>query len=131
MTGWHKLLQRCMQAGLAMALSFALPALSFANILNTASVTFEDAAGTDYTLNSNEVTTVTPPVINSAATATGNVGVAFTYTVTATNSPTSFAQTGLPTGLNLNTTTGAISGTPTASGTFTVTLTATNQAGTS
>src|SRR5437879_1067302 len=41
--------------------------------------------------------TITPatPVITSAGTATGQVGVAFSYQMTATNSPTSFGATGL------------------------------------
>src|SRR5437867_17501 len=41
-------------------------------------------------------TVVNPPVITSAGTATGQVGVAFSYQMTATNSPTSFSATGLP-----------------------------------
>jgi len=70
------------------------------------------------------------PVISSAATATGTVGTAFTYTITASNSPTSFSAPGLPAGLTVNTTTGVISGTPTTAGTSTVTLSATNTGGT-
>src|SRR2546425_4939975 len=46
------------------------------------------------------------PVVNSAGTATGQVGVAFSYQITATNSPTSFGASGLPAGLSVNTTTG-------------------------
>ena len=69
------------------------------------------------------------PVISSAATATGTTGTAFSYTITATNSPTSYNATGLPAGLSVNTSTGVISGTPTATGTSTVTLTATNAGG--
>jgi alpha-tubulin suppressor-like RCC1 family protein len=71
-----------------------------------------------------------PPEINSAATATGTTGVAFSYTITASNSPTSFNATGLPAGLSVNTTTGVISGTPTTAGKSTVTLSATNAGGT-
>ena len=71
-----------------------------------------------------------PPVITSPATASGTVGSAFSYQITATNNPTSFGATGLPAGLSVNTTSGLISGTPTAAGTSTVTLSATNAAGT-
>jgi len=70
------------------------------------------------------------PAITSATSASGTTGSAFTYTVTASNSPTSFAATGLPAGLSLNTTTGAITGTPTATGSSSVSLTATNAFGT-
>jgi hypothetical protein len=70
------------------------------------------------------------PVINSALTKTGNVGTALSYTITATNTPTSFGATGLPAGLTVNTTTGVISGTPTAAATTNSTITATNGSGT-
>jgi hypothetical protein len=70
------------------------------------------------------------PVITSATTANGTEGTAFSYQITATNTPTSFSATGLAGGLSLNTSTGLISGTPTAAGSSTVTLSATNSAGT-
>src|SRR5437764_2189091 len=70
------------------------------------------------------------PVIQPPFTATGQVGVAFSYQITATNNPTSFNATGLPAGLSVSTSTGLISGTPTAAGTYTVTISATNAGGT-
>jgi uncharacterized protein (TIGR03437 family) len=70
------------------------------------------------------------PVITSAATAGGTVGSAFSYQIVASNSPASFAATGLPAGLSINTATGLLSGTPSAAGTATVTLGATNGGGT-
>jgi hypothetical protein len=72
---------------------------------------------------------VAPPGITSSSTATGKVGVAFSYTITASNSPTSFGASGLPGGLAVNTGSGGISGTPTAAGTFAVQLSANNAGG--
>ena len=71
-----------------------------------------------------------PPVITSATTASGTVGSAFSYQITATNAPASYGATGLPGGLTVNSGTGLISGTPTTAGTSTVTLSATNSRGT-
>ena len=70
------------------------------------------------------------PVISSAGTATTTTGAAFTYQIVASNSPTSYGASGLPTGLSINTTTGAITGTPTSAGLATITLSATNAQGT-
>ncbi len=70
------------------------------------------------------------PIITSAApTAIGTVGTAYSFSVVATGSaPITFSVgTGsLPPGLTVNSVTGLISGTPTASGTFTGTIVAGN-----
>lgn len=71
----------------------------------------------------------TPPVITSPLAAAGVLNVPFNYQITATNSPTSFGASNLPAGLVVNTASGAITGTPTASGTFNVSISATNADG--
>jgi len=79
----------------------------------------------------------TVPTINSAGIVTLNVNAApgTVYQITATNPiVTSYAvvpPSVLPPGLSLTTSTGAITGSPTASGAFSTTLGATNAAGTS
>lgn len=73
-----------------------------------------------------------PPVVTAGQGVTGTVNTVLTpYQILASNNPTSYAvATGtLPAGLTLATGTGIISGTPTAPGTSSVTVTATNNAG--
>lgn len=90
----------------------------------------------DFTLNgtvtSTAPPTIVPTITSSIANLTATYGVAFTnYTITASESPTSFSATGLPAGVAINTTTGVISGTATVVGTFPVSISATNIIGTS
>ena len=105
----------------------------------TVQMTASNAAGTSnpVVLTINIAPAANTPVITGSRTASGNVGVAFTYALAATGAPiTAYVATGLPAGLTLTTTSsggfvtsGTISGTPTASGSFPVTLTAANASG--
>lgn len=72
------------------------------------------------------------PVIQSATTDNVDAGQPYNYTIAATNNPTSFNATGLPSGLTVNTNNGKITGTTTevAGSPFKIALSATNAAGT-
>ncbi len=69
------------------------------------------------------------PQFTSGTLATSTQFTSVSYQIIASNSPTTYAATGLPSGLSLNSSTGLISGTATAAGTYSVTLTATNTTG--
>ena len=70
-------------------------------------------------------------MIVSPTISNGEIGVVFaTYIISATSSPTSFGAVDLPPGLSLDGASGKISGTPTAAGTYAVTISATNGFGT-
>ncbi|MGB8012320.1 MAG: putative Ig domain-containing protein, partial [Terriglobales bacterium] len=90
-------------------------------------VTITDAAGNVGTVNCS--VTVNPPIsLTCSGTSTGEVGVPFNsgpITVTGGVAPFTFSigSGTLPAGLTLNTSTGAVTGTPTASGTFTIKVT--------
>ena len=69
------------------------------------------------------------PVITSPTNAVGKQGYAFNYTISATGTgPITFGAAGLPNGLNLNSTSGVISGVPSVFGVFDIVLFATNVA---
>ena len=76
--------------------------------------------------------TVLPPVpaITSSLSASATVGSSFSYSITASNNPTSYNATGLPSGLSINTSSGQITGTPTQAGSTNVTISASNAGGT-
>ena len=64
------------------------------------------------------------PVISSSATASGTVGSAFSYIIVTNVANPSYEAANLPPGLTCNLGTGAITGSPLAGGTYTVTLSA-------
>jgi hypothetical protein len=96
----------------------------------TVTITATNAGGTGTGSFLLTISALAPPVITSPTSASATMGVAFTYQITATNSPTSYTATNLPPGVTLNAATGLISGAPTVTGMGTVTLTATNAGGT-
>ncbi|SDH56188.1 serine protease [Actinokineospora alba] len=73
--------------------------------------------------------TVGGPAVTNPGNQTGKVGVAASLQVKATDpagKTLTYSASGLPAGLSINSTSGLISGTPTAAGTSNVTVTATN-----
>jgi len=71
-----------------------------------------------------------PPIVTSPTAAAAIAGSAFSYAITATGSVVTYGAAGLPAGLGINPATGAITGIPTVSGSFSVTVSATNAFGT-
>ena len=101
----------------------AAPGVSYVTISAT------NGGGTGYATLVLTVTDPLPPVISSMLNVTTAINVPFSYNITASNSPASFAATGLPAGLSINTAAGLIFGTPTALGAYNVTISATNGGG--
>jgi len=91
---------------------------------------------TNYTFSSNStalrllISLIPQPVITSTNAASGMVSSAFSYQITASNNPTSFGASNLPSGLSVNTANGLITGNPSVAGTSNVTLLASNAGGT-
>jgi hypothetical protein len=69
------------------------------------------------------------PAITSATTASAIVGIPFRYQIAAANGPTTFGTTALPAGLVFNAASGTIAGIPSSSGIASVTISASNSAG--
>ena len=73
---------------------------------------------------------VEAPAITSLLAAASSTAIPFTYHIIGSNNPTSYAASGLPAGLSVNTTTGRITGTIASAGVTNVTISATNSGGT-
>lgn len=95
---------------------------------NTSSLISSTEGGTGNTASASLTVSAESPVITSANSTTFTFGVANSFTVTATGipTPTLTASGTLPTGVIFNPSTGVLSGTPTQSGTFSITFTASN-----
>ena len=98
-------------------------------VSGTFNVTLSAANASGTGTNTLVISVIGPPVITSNLVAMGTKGTAFSYQITATNSPTRYGASGLPSGLGVNTHSGLISGTPTVTGSFSVTISGTNSLG--
>lgn len=74
-------------------------------------------------------TIISAPAITTESLPEGMAGQSYTATLAATGHDVTWSASGLPAGLTLDADTGAITGTPTKDGQFSVTVTATNSAG--
>ena len=100
----------------------------------TATDTTGASGSTSFTWTVNS-TTANKVTVTSPGNQTGTVGTAASVQVSASDSASgqtlTYSATGLPAGLSINSSSGLISGTPTAAGTSTVTVTATDTTGAS
>lgn len=91
----------------------------------------EDSSGAKVTVDrSVTVTASNAPAITSPTAVAATFGVPYSYTITASNSPTSYGVVNLPPGLSFDASTRAITGTPTQVGVFYSTISASNANGT-
>lgn len=101
-----------------------LPELSTLQVGNfKLRITYKGGTGNDVVLMDDRTT---PVIITSALTDTTVVGRSTVYNITGIKSPNKFSASGLPQGLSVDSLSGKISGTPSQSGTFSVSLTAAN-----
>ncbi len=109
--------------------TFSIPAGGFAM---TSPFVYSNPSPITFAVTVNPVGGGTAPAITSAAPSGGLVGAGYSFTPAASGTTPitwSIPSGSLPPGLSLNATTGTISGSPTAAGTYTFTLRATNGAG--
>ena len=77
------------------------------------------------------VPSLSVPVVTSATTASSTYGTDSSYTITGSNTPTSYGATGLPTGMSVDTATGDITvAATTAAGSYPITISAISGSGT-
>ena len=97
------------------------------NLSTPTNATIADPTGTGTILNDDFST----PQFSSPSTASGQLGGLFSFQLIATQSPTIYSYTGtLPPGIDFDTATGLFFGTPTSLGSFPLSVSATNPAGT-
>ena len=104
--------------------------LTLNNVVAGVKLIANDGSGHTGQTNTFNVSALPPPIIASPNNAIAAFGSPFSYQIVASNSPASYNATALPAGLTINTTTGLITGPPSAVGTVNVTLSATNSSGT-
>ncbi len=93
---------------------------------------FEGQIGIGRPIRTAPVLILAPPTITAATPPAGSVGQPYSYTLSATGTPTptlALSAGALPPGLSFAATSGTLSGTPTAAGSYPVTLTADNGVG--
>jgi hypothetical protein len=114
--------------------AFTAPYTGQVTITATAAPTLASSGGTDsvtFAWTADNTITVPSPVAQATKLGTAVAGptIAATDNGGAAALPLAYSSTTLPPGLAINATSGAISGTPTAAGTYPVTVTATDQTG--
>jgi hypothetical protein len=97
----------------------------------TVTVMLADQLGDDPAMKNLSITINAAPSISTASLPNGSVGYAYSTTLAASagTSPLAWSATGLPSGLTIDSASGTISGTPTASGTSSVNVTVTDASG--
>lgn len=105
-----------------------------ANVLGTGTdtdtISFTDVATNFIQTRPVTLGVVATPVITSSTNVTATQGQLFLYQIAGSNVPASYSATGFPAGFNVNQSTGLVTGTWESSGSNTVTINATNAAGT-